>query len=95
MRISKQKDKTGKVLSYTMWLSADDTYNWAAVWPCSDLRNRKIKAMVDSNGLYHCAISPLNGKGFNESSDSEFEAIIRDHLPYDCRHLWPMWGEEK
>ena len=48
----------------TLWLSADDTYNWAAgknkgrawwggagSWPCSTLSGRRLRAEFDSNGL--------------------------------------------
>ena len=51
--------------------------------------------MVNESGMYHFVASLSNGKHIENVDYNELEAIIRDHLPYDCRHLWPMWGEEK
>lgn len=95
MRISKQKNKAGKVLSYTMWLSADDTYSWAATWPCSNTKDKKVMVKVDDNGICEYTVKSIGGKKVEFVNNDELAAIIRDHLPYDCRHLWPLWEEEK
>ena len=44
---------------------------------------------VDSNGL--CEFT-MNGRDGDVSGD-ELQAIVADHLPADCRHLWPVWAE--
>ena len=93
MRALVQKD------GFVLWLSADDTYNWAnkphAHWPCSTLSNKRMVAVFDSNGL--CDIS-VNGRvaGDGELSaidGTEFSAIVADFmrakLPADhaCRFI--------
>jgi hypothetical protein len=67
-----------------LWLSASDTYNWAhkegAMWPCSYFENKRVFAEFDSRGLVDLTI---NGKypGDNEdSSSTELNAILNDHL---------------
>lgn len=97
MRISKQKNTWGKVLSYTMWLSADDTYSWSATWPCSQLKDRKVMVVVDDNGVCDFTVKFQNSKDMNMENveNQELVALVRDHLPYDCRHLWPLWEEEQ
>lgn len=82
------------ITGYTLWLSADDTYNWArrpgAAWPCSTTSHNRLVVEVDSNGL--CGLA-VNGKDDNGEIDSnELEAIVADHLPTKARHLWPTWG---
>jgi hypothetical protein len=79
---------TRRVVGYVMWLSARDTYNWAhkpqRAWPCSAVSNRAIVVSVDDNGIYDIS-------GVKEVIGDELEAIVGDHLPADCRHLWPTW----
>ena len=78
--------------SYTLWLSATDTYNWAhkpgAHWPCSDLSGHRACVCVDSNGL--CDLT-IDGKYDQDCSGNELSAIVADHLPASYRHLWPVW----
>jgi hypothetical protein len=90
MRINRAPDRRG----YTLWLSANDTYNWAhkpgAAWPCSALSGKRFVACVDSNGLCDFIV---NGRSdFDEVSGDELSACIADHLPADLRHLWPVWA---
>ncbi len=91
MRISKATT-AGKVVGYIMHLSASDTYAWArkpgAAWPCSECRNNRIMVSVDGNGL--CDFT-MNGKSA-DMDGTELDAIVSDHLPADCRHLWPVWA---
>lgn len=93
MRITKHRDNTGNVVGYTLWISANDTYNWAhrpgAAWPCSTLSDRRACVVVDSNGLVDLTI---NGRTAPDSIDgNELDAIVSDHIPQDCKHLWPTW----
>ena len=89
MRI-KLHESDGKVVGYALWLSANDTYAWAhkpgARWPCSEASGHRLVVCVDSNGLYDCA---LNGKDCKNLSGDEVCAIVGDHIPETCRHLWP------
>jgi hypothetical protein len=93
MRIQKNSSPTGAIVGYTLWLSANDTYHWATRphmrWPCSDLSGNRLMVYVDSNGLCDMTINGEDG----DCSGNELDAIIADHLPADCRHLWPCWGQ--
>lgn len=94
MKIAKQTTTDGKITGYMMRLSAVETGNWArkpgAAWPCSTLKDRRLWVAVDANGLYdythggHC-------HGTDGVDGTELEACVSDHLPADCRHLWPTW----
>ena len=85
MRIKKHDD------GYSIWLSANDTYNWAnksdRSWPCSVLADNRFFASVDKNGL--CDFT-LNGK-MACVDDNELVACITDHLPDDLKRYWPCW----
>jgi hypothetical protein len=65
-----------------VWLSANDTYNWAhrpgQAWPCSQLSGRRVFAEFDSNGLIDVA---LDGKSPAEDVDvTELNACMSDHI---------------
>lgn len=85
-------DETAIVTYYQLCLSAKETQAWAhkpgASWPCSELAGRSICAAVDQNGLCDFA---LDGQ-FADVDGNELSACIADHLPANCRHLWPVWG---
>ncbi len=91
MRIKKHKPN-GKVRSYTIWLSANETYLWARKvrqsWPCSQLSGHRCTASIDLNGLYDYTV---DGKITGLWGD-ELKAIVADHIPDDCKHLWPCWN---
>lgn len=80
------------IRGYTLWLSADDTYNWAhregAAWPGSTLSGERVVVCVDSNGL--CDLT-INGKSDQDCDSNELSALVTDHLTEDYRHLWPIW----
>ena len=70
--------------SIAVWLSANDTYDWAheigAESPCSTLSGKRVFAAFDSNGLYDMKV---NGRYQIESDDidgNEFNAIMADHI---------------
>jgi hypothetical protein len=67
--------------SILVWLSANDTYQWAckpgATWPCSTLSGKRVFAAFDSNGLYDIAI---NGNSYIDCDGTEFSAIMADHI---------------
>lgn len=61
--------------SFAIWISADETYNWANRWPCSTLRNKRVKAEFDTNGLVDYSV---NGKYCEDMDSHEFNALISD-----------------
>ncbi len=83
-----------RVVGYTLWLLASDTEKWAekpgANWPCSKASGRVFKIVVDEQGLN---ATSLETTCF--SIGSELEALVADHLPDDCKHLWPCWDMEQ
>jgi hypothetical protein len=83
---------TGPVTGYTIWLSATDTRDWATrpnhLWPCSELSGNRLVASIDRNGVWELAV---NGNTDFDVDGTELGACIADHLPADCRHLWPCW----
>lgn len=82
-----------KPVGYTMWLAAHETYNWAhragASWPCSTTSNRRLCVVVDTNGL--CDLT-VNGRDNGNVDATEIDTIVADHLPDECKHLWPTWN---
>ena len=79
--------------AYVMWLSAQDTYDWAhragASWPCSTLSDRRLVVCANDNGLYDLLVDGRRGEDVDAN---ELEAVVTDHLPQKLRHLWPVWG---
>ena len=66
-----------------LWLSANDTYNWAnradATWPCSFLADKPLFAEFDSqSNLIDLAIN--YGRGKQDCPSDEFTAITDDFL---------------
>ena len=64
-----------------IWLSANDTYNWAHrpgnTWPCSQLSGHRVFAEYEQGGdLVDMAI---DGK-IKDCDSNEFNAIMLDHL---------------
>ena len=92
MRIRIVYGDDGLLNAYVMWLSDRDTYDWAhregEAWPCSTLSDRRLAVCVDDNGLYDLRV---DGCRVEDVDPHELEAIVTDHLPPDCRHLWPVW----
>ena len=66
--------------SVNLWLSANDTYNWAhkpqASWPCSQLSDNRVFAAFDRNGL--CDFT-LDGKSADVDA-TELSACCADYL---------------
>ena len=93
MRKQIDRDGTGKATGYRLWLSANETYSWAfrsgSAWPCSGAAGNRIWVDVDGNGL--CGFA-MNGRADADMDGDELDAIVADHVPADCRHLWPTWG---
>jgi hypothetical protein len=94
MRI-RRHEYGGQIIGYAMWLNAWETYLWAtrphAAWPCSQARSNRLMIQVDSNGL--CDFT-VNGKDA-DMDGNELDAIVSDHLPDDCKHLWPVWKQQE
>jgi hypothetical protein len=80
---------------YTMYLSAQDTCNWATCpgkrWPCSRLAGHHTVVQVDRNGLFDFSVTGSQSNGPIENN--ELEACVADHLPADLRRFWPTWKE--
>lgn len=93
MRKQIDRNAAGEVTGYRLWLSANDTYRWAFRpghrWPCSEAAGNRLFVGVDRNGLCEFA---LNGRDDADVDGTELEAIVSDHVPAECRHLWPVWG---
>ena len=65
-----------------IWLSKNDTYNWANMpgqsWPCSQLANKSLFAEIEQGDLIDYAITP---KTLNSDIDTtEFNAILQDFI---------------
>ena len=94
MKLSPPQKTAAKNITtgYTIWLSEDDTWSWAhrinASWPCSQLADHKVCAIVDNNGL--CDLY-IDGKYPDEVDSTELQACIADHLPKKYRQFWPCW----
>jgi hypothetical protein len=63
--------------SVMVWLSERDTYSWARRWPCSQLSDKRVRAVFDTNGLIELAI---NGHTNVDVDHNEFNAITSDFL---------------
>lgn len=65
----------------TVWLSADDTYQWAhkagAVWPGSTLSGHRVRAEYMHGDLVDFALDGRDG----DCDGSELDAIICDLVP--------------
>jgi len=61
----------------TVWISADETYEWARRWPCSELSGHRIRASFDSGGLFDLAI---DGREAPDVPAGELSACVADHL---------------
>jgi hypothetical protein len=73
MRLLKNDD--GRI---SLWLSANDTYEWATHWPCSQLSGKRLFAEFEPNGdLVDMAI---NGHSGVDVSADEFNAITTDFI---------------
>lgn len=92
MQCTKHKNSDGKITGYRLCLSARDTTVWATRpnrnWPCSTLRGSRFTVSVDQNGVYDLTV---NGRDAGDIDGNELDAIVADHLPADCQHLWPVW----
>lgn len=79
------------VVYYQLCLSSNETYTWAtkvnASWPCSQLKGHRLRVTVDQNGILDYAI---DGQ-YKDIDDNELTACVADHLPDNCKHLWPCW----
>ena len=61
----------------TIWLSANDTYNWARNWPASELSNKRLMAQFDYRGnLIDVTIDGRSG----DCPLDEFNSICYDHI---------------
>lgn len=88
----RRKQQNNKIKYYQLWLSKIDTDNWAhrpnCSWPCSQVSGHRLFVCVDKNGLVDFTI---DGKT-KDIDSNELSAVVADHLPNDCKHLWPCWN---
>jgi len=71
-----------------LWLSAEETYQWAhrpqSSWPCSRLSGHRLFAAFDSRG--DLVDYTVDGKDVDLDSN-EFNACVSDHLRcFDPKH---------
>lgn len=89
MRVSKEVNHDKEVTGFILYLSSNDTYNWAnkqgGKWPGSYLAGERIAVYVDACGMYYLTI---NGKDGRDVPSLELTAIVADLLPVGCQHLW-------
>ena len=68
--------------SVSVWLSSRDTFAWAMRpghrWPCSQLRDRRLFATFDRDGLVDMSVD--GGDGEQDIDGNEFGACVSDHL---------------
>ena len=74
--------------SFVLWLSANDTYNWAhkpgATWPCSTINGRRVALFVDMTGLVEFTVNGRNGIDIDGGELSAMMAdFVRDVLSQD------------
>jgi hypothetical protein len=67
--------------SFTIWLSASDTWTWAngyPSWPCSTLEDKRICASFDDNGIVDLTV---NGRDDDDDDidGSELSSCVADH----------------
>jgi hypothetical protein len=74
--------------SVSLWLSANDTYQWAHNWPYSELSSRRLYVCFDSNGLCDLAI---DGRNDIDVSANELNAITSDYLAKRLPRNHPCW----
>ncbi len=94
MRIRTQ-ERGGLAIIYMLNLSANETYDWAhrpgQAWPRSMLSGHRLWVHVDQSGLCEIRIDGVYSTGREDLSTNELNACIGDHLPKNCKHLWPCW----
>ncbi len=68
----------GKKSDCVIWLSANDTYEWAhrigESWPCSTLSGKRLCATIQNDDLVDLTI---NGK-YGDCDGNELDAILAD-----------------
>ena len=69
----------GKKGDCVIWLSANDTYDWAhkpgESWPCSTLSGRRLCATIQGDDLVDLTV---NGKYADDIDGYELDAILAD-----------------
>ncbi len=77
--------------SIALWVSANDTYDWAhkvnASWPCSALSGHRFFMAGDSNGLLEFTIDGKDG----DVDAHEFNACVSDMLDGKIPEDHPCW----
>ena len=69
-----------------LWLSADDTYDWAnnrpgEEWPCSTLSGKRVFAQFEDNGdLVDLTINGITGGRDGEVDGHELTAMTDDFI---------------
>lgn len=67
--------------SFTLWLSADDTSQWAnrpkLTWPCTTLGGHAVRVHFDSGGL--CDLT-IGGRAGADCDANELSAMVADFM---------------
>lgn len=63
-----------------LWLSANDTYDWAKRWPCSFLSGKRLFAEFDDGDLVDYAVDGKCGFPGDQPLVDEFNAITSDFI---------------
>jgi len=72
----------------TVWISANETWEWARRWPCSQLSGKAVVASFDSGGLVDLAV---NGRSDVDVDANEFSACVADHVARRIKSGHPLW----
>ena len=79
--------------SFTIWLSAHDTYSWAhrsgSSWPCSESSDKRCRADFDENGLVDLTVNGREASA--ELSAWELNAIVSDYAREVLPSSHPVW----
>lgn len=72
-----------------LWLSANDTYDWAhrprAQWPCSTLAGHRVYAEFQNGDLVDLRVDGRwNGRTAERIDGDEFNAMTSDFLREKC-----------
>lgn len=62
-----------------VWLSANDTYEWARSWPCSTLSGKRLRVELDAvtGDIVDIAV---NGQAPSDIDSHELDAMLDDMI---------------
>lgn len=75
--------------SVAVWLSASETSDWCAAWPCSGFRGKRLFASFSRTGLDDYTVDGRDGVDVDGDA---FSACIADHLKRKLPESHPAYG---